>query len=306
MTAMASDSSQNSPSPLVSVIIPVLNDVEGLQRCLHALAQQTLPQSQYTVIVVDNGASEAIKACVSQFPFCRYEGETVRSSYAARNTGIKASNSPIIAFTDADCLPTPTWLERGIATLQSTPNCGLVAGQIELFPQDVQTPKAVELFDMITEMRQDKFVKQWGFGATANVLTFRQIIDTVGLFNATLKSGGDMEWGTRVKRAGYAVVYDARAIVRHPTRSSWQAVKSKTIRVIGGVHDVFPPKSVIQLVKEIRDDWPQWWNLKEIYHDERLVSPTMRWKVMGVTLGVKWVRAQERIRLFFGGRSQNL
>jgi len=50
-------------NPFVSVIIPVLNNSEGLKvsRCSE---KQTYPKSLYKVIVVDNGSDEDIKSIV--------------------------------------------------------------------------------------------------------------------------------------------------------------------------------------------------------------------------------------------------
>ncbi len=293
-------------SPLVSVIIPVLNDVEGLRKCLQALQQQTLSCEQYEIIVVDNGPDQAIQQCVSEFDQIRYFIQTARSSYASRNLGIEASQGSILAFTDADCLPMPTWLEKGIKCLQNTPNCGLVAGNIELFPLDPDHPNAVELFTMITDLCQEKYIKKWYFGATANVFTYRQIFDQVGVFKTTLKSGGDMEWGKRVHQAGYTAIYCTEAVIRHPTRSTWQSIKAKTLRVIGGVHDVFPPQSLRGLINNIRQDWPRGTDIKEILQNPLLKSPQDRLGVLMVVLGVKWLRSSEQVRLFWGGKSQNL
>ncbi|MGK7943934.1 MAG: glycosyltransferase family 2 protein [Microcystaceae cyanobacterium] len=293
-------------SPLVSIIIPVLNDVEGLRQCLKALQCQTLSSEQYEIIVVDNGSSEAIKQCVAEFEQTRYLTQEIPGSYASRNVGIEAAKGSILAFTDADCLPVSIWLEKGIECLKNTPNAGLVAGNIELFPLDPQKPNGVELFSMITDLCQEKYIERLNFGATANVFTYRKVFDEVGLFKTTLKSGGDMEWGKRVHKAGYKTVYCAEAAIRHPTRSTWKSIKAKTLRVIGGVHDMYPPYSARALVNNIRKDWPKGEDIKNIIQDPRIKSNPDRLKVLMVVLGVKWLRSSEQVRLFFGGKSQNL
>ena len=43
-------------APLISVIIPHYNDLTNLERCLTLLAAQTLPKSQFEVIIADNNS----------------------------------------------------------------------------------------------------------------------------------------------------------------------------------------------------------------------------------------------------------
>ena len=40
---------------------------------------------------------------------------TIQSSYAARNQGIKASKGDILIFTDADCRPLSNWIEEMVS-----------------------------------------------------------------------------------------------------------------------------------------------------------------------------------------------
>src|ERR1700727_3704839 len=44
-------------APLVSVIIPHYNDLANLKRCIDLLAAQTVPRSQFEIVVADNNSS---------------------------------------------------------------------------------------------------------------------------------------------------------------------------------------------------------------------------------------------------------
>lgn len=204
--------------PMVSLIIPVLNDAAGLRRCLTAVAAQTYPWDRLEILVVDNGSHDGTPAVVAEFAGARLLRESRRSSYAARNRGLTAARGEVIAFTDADCVPDPRWLIDGVRALQAAPRAGLVAGRIEVFPADVRRPTDVELLEVCLEFPQASYVRRKQFGATANVFTTRAVLDAVGDFDASLESGGDVEWGQRVAASGREVVYDDRVIVRHPAR----------------------------------------------------------------------------------------
>ncbi|MEQ8961723.1 MAG: glycosyltransferase family A protein, partial [Coleofasciculus sp. C2-GNP5-27] len=90
------------------------------------------------MIVVDNASDEAadIKGVVAQFGQAIAAYESTPGSYAARNKGISLAKGEVIAFTDADCIPDAKWLESGLHRLLTIPDCGLVAGRVELFFQN--------------------------------------------------------------------------------------------------------------------------------------------------------------------------
>ena len=70
---------------------------------------------------------------------------------------------------------------------------------------------------------------------TANMATWRAVLDRVGGFDETLPSGGDAEFGRRVRAAGGRQRYAPAARVRHPARVSWPELRAKQRRVTRGV-----------------------------------------------------------------------
>ena len=223
-------------NPLVSVIIPVYNDASRLRVCLGCLQAQRY--SPFETIVVDNGSEDlaAVAAAVAECPAARLVCEAMPGSYAARNRGIAVARGEVLAFTDADCVPSANWIEAGVAALRSQPNCGLAAGAIEIVMHNPQHP--VELFESVMALSQQKFVTQDHYGATANVFTWAAVFEQVGQFNSALKSSGDVEWGQRVFAAGYAQIYAEQAKIQHPARASFADLARQTSRHAGGFYDL--------------------------------------------------------------------
>lgn len=224
----------NTTTPFISVIIPVYNDYDRLKKCLEILDSQTYPKQSYEVIVIDNNSTDNIKSLVETFEQTKYAFEAVPGSYSARNTGLSIAQGEILGFTDSDCAPAENWIEKGVANILKHPGCGLVAGRINFAFQDPENPHPAELYDSLYFLQQETYIKEDHFGATANVFTTRQIFDSVGLFNATLKSGGDREWGERVYAAGYKQIYAADVEIAHPARASFQELNKKLRRVYKG------------------------------------------------------------------------
>ncbi|MGB7442990.1 MAG: glycosyltransferase family A protein, partial [Coleofasciculaceae cyanobacterium] len=287
-------------NPFVSVIIPVFNDSERLKTCLKSLEKQTYPQESYEIIVVDNASAEDIKTVVSQFSQALVTYESKPGSYAARNQGLTLAKGKVIAFTDSDCVPAQNWIENGVAKLVSLANCGLVAGKIELFFKNPNQPTAVELHQSVEAFEQKRYVEELGFGATANLFTFKSVIEKVGIFDENLKSGGDHEWGQRVRAAGYQQVYSEETCVGHPARHSWVQLHKKVIRVTGGLYELkkrtgYPLQ---RLVKDlIKDIFPPRQAYTQIWSDERLIGKKQKIQVTYIMLLIRYASAWEKIRL---------
>ena len=219
----------------VSVIIPVLNNISGLRQTLSALDSQTYSPKLYEVIVVDNGSKENLAEVIRDYQQAKLAYEPQPGSYVARNKGISIARGEILAFTDSDCIPEPDWLTNGVKQLMSTDNCGLVAGKINFFYQNPARPTSVELYDSATFLDQKRYVREHQYGATANMFTWKKVMDAVGNFNASLKSGGDKEWGKRVARHGYNLVYGEDSCIAHPARHSIKEISQKIARTrMGG------------------------------------------------------------------------
>lgn len=95
---------------MISVILPVYNTAQYLERVIAALLAQDYPQDAYELIFVDNGSSDNSIAILERFPQIRLFSESERGSYAARNRGVREARGEILAFTDSDCYPVPGWL----------------------------------------------------------------------------------------------------------------------------------------------------------------------------------------------------
>jgi glycosyltransferase involved in cell wall biosynthesis len=299
---------ERKTNPFVSVIIPVYNDSEMLKTCLKALNNQTYPKNRYEVIIVDNGSDENIKKIINNFSSVVITKENYPSLHAARNKGISIAKGEVLAFTDADCIPSKDWIEKGVKRILSLPNCGLVAGKIRLFFKNPKKKTAAELFEKISAFPQKEYIKKWKFGATANVFTTKKIIDDIGVLDGTLKSGADFEWGKRIFAAKYKLIYANDVCVAHPARYSLSQIYKKYRRITGGNYDLTMKKGY-PLKKFTADLIRELVRLKDfsnIFLDKRLNGVNQRIKVFIVMLIVKYAKISERIRLRLGGESKRI
>ncbi|MDT5261048.1 MAG: hypothetical protein QOC61_52, partial [Acidobacteriota bacterium] len=208
----------------------------------------------------------------------------------------------VIAFTDADCIPASDWLERGVARLVRVDGCAVVAGRIEIFARTPQRPNAVEQYEALVALAQKEFVSKYGFGATANLFTFREVFAQAGCFLAEVKSGGDLEWGRRVAGRGFRLEYGEDVRVSHPARATLAKLYSKIVRTTGGLHDLkrlkgrayleFERSLFVELLPPARA-------LAAVLREPSLRRRRDRLKVCAVVLFVRYVQVFERLRLSF-------
>lgn len=95
--------------PTVSVVIPVKDDAELLDRCLAALALQTV--RPHEIVVVDNASSD-LTAAVAARPGIRRLPNDEPGIPATASAGYDAATGEIIARLDADSVPPADWIER--------------------------------------------------------------------------------------------------------------------------------------------------------------------------------------------------
>lgn len=222
-------------SEFVSIIIPVLNDYPRLGACLRALESQTYPLGSFEVIIVDNGTPTELIPDYSRSPISIVQlREPKPGSYCARNRGLEQARGEWVVFTDSDCLPEPDWLEVGLETLSMHPQGALVGGAVSIFAQNPAHPTLAEQWELLRAFPQEHYMRDLHFAATANAFTTRAVLDTVGAFQEQLKSGGDRELGERIFAAGFELVYEPGARVRHPARHSLGELLTKVVRTTRG------------------------------------------------------------------------
>ena len=113
------------PGPdAVTVVVPVQDRVDGLRRLVAAIG------GVGALVVVDDGSADprAIRAAAGpRATVLRHE--VGRGASAARNTGLRAASTPLVAFLDSDVVPEPGWLAPLLAAF-ADPAVGLAAPRI--------------------------------------------------------------------------------------------------------------------------------------------------------------------------------
>jgi len=226
-------------TPRVAVVIPVFDDAVRLRRCAEAVLDAASEvDGEVEVVVADNGSRDDPAAHLAGLPRVRLVREAAPGSYAARNRGVMETRAPLLAFTDADCVPRRAWLRAGLDALEGPPRADLVVGEIELFDDSADAGRGgdpvVRTYESVTAFRQRDYAERLRFGPTANLFVRRAAFDAAGGFDASLRSGGDKDFGQRATAAGYRLAFAPEALVGHPFRARRADLEAKVRRLVGG------------------------------------------------------------------------
>lgn len=154
----------------VSVVIPTHNPRRDiLRRTVAALAAQTLPASDWELVVVDNASHPAVLAGElgpSPAPVRVVREERLGTTYA-RFAGIAAARHEIIACVDDDNLLAPGYLAEAVAFLSAHPEVGALGGRIEPEFETPAPPWALAHASLLAlrDLGPDPVVSDWRPGA---------------------------------------------------------------------------------------------------------------------------------------------
>lgn len=109
----------------MTVVVPVRDRVGELARCLEALG------TGHAVVVVDDGSADpsAVRRAAEAADAQCIQRSGSGGPAAARNAGLAAAATPLVAFVDSDCVPPPGWLSA-LAGHFADPAVGAVAPRI--------------------------------------------------------------------------------------------------------------------------------------------------------------------------------
>ena len=213
--------------PLVSVVVPHYNDLDGLGLCLDSLRRQTLGQARFEVIVADNNSAGGVCAVRRLAPDVLSVPAPTQGAGPARNAGVAASHGRILAFIDADCIADQDWLQQGISALD---DFDYIGGQVVTKAGDDSKITPAEAVETVFAFNFKRYVEKEKFSGTGNLFMPRAVFDRVGEFRSGVSE--DVDWCRRANALGLRLGYAERAVVYHPARREWRELTNKWDRVI--------------------------------------------------------------------------
>lgn len=196
--------------PLVSVIVAACNRERYLAAALDSVFAQDYHPLE--VILVDDGSTDNTVEVARRYPEVRIISQPNQGVAAARNAGIAAARGDLIAIQDADDLWVPGKLDFQVGYLLAHPEVDGTIGLQHNFADGTQHDENV------------------GAGpARIGLVTLvvrREVYDRIGGYDPAYRVASDMDWLSRARDAGVAIVMLPDILVYrriHGSNLSWQA-----------------------------------------------------------------------------------
>jgi len=206
---------------VISVVIPVKNGGSDLARCLDGIDAQVIDE-EVEVIVVDSGSEDG------SVEFARGRGATVREMPAqqfthgrARNLGAGDARGETLVFISQDAEPLgSSWLQRLRAALRSEPDVAGAYGR--QLPHAGARPPERYFLDFLYGPAPRRQCASGPHELTMATTLFSNVNSAMPRelwrrfpFVEDIIMSEDQDWSRRVLLAGFSVVYEPEAAVRH-------------------------------------------------------------------------------------------
>ena len=203
--------------PKITALICTYNRADLLAEVLASLELQSLPQSLFEIVLINDGSvdrtADVVNAYEQRLPI-RYFYQENSGLAAAKNYGITKTKAPIVLFMDDDDIASPRLLEEHLEAHQRYPGENFaVLGHTELEASIARQP----LMHFVTEVGCYLFSYRslidgaildytyfWGGRSSCKTVFLRKH----GIFNPVFRFGcEDIELGYRLTAQGLKVVY---------------------------------------------------------------------------------------------------
>ncbi len=206
----------------ISIIIPTHDRYKKLEVLLESIAIQI--NSSIEVIVIDNSTDEKTSEFIKKY--CQKQKYKLiyireinnRKSYFARNIGLKKASGEIITFIDDDCILNNNWIKqvgqffirfRGCAAVGKSVNANV--NNIYSITDDFKTRRLINY----NISKKGKYYYTEYVDTKNFVISNKLLIKHNLSFDDEFTSGGDIDFGLQLNKAGIPLLYNPKMIVHH-------------------------------------------------------------------------------------------
>lgn len=206
--------------PSISVVVCSYNGARTLQACLTSLEQLDYPN--YEIILVDDGSTDNTQEILKDFPRIKNIRQPNMGLSVARNVGMQAAQSEIVAYTDSDCMADKDWLyylagtlEQGQYAAVGGPN---ISPPAQSWSQACVAASPGQPCQVLVSDSEAEHIPG------CNMAFYKKTLESIGGFDPEYrKAGDDVDVCWRLMEQGHRIAFSPSAVVWHHRRFSIRA-----------------------------------------------------------------------------------
>lgn len=213
--------------PLVSIILPILNEADYIERCLNAVLDQDYPNDNVEILIVDGMSTDGTRQIVQKFAASHLKIHLLDNPAGivptALNIGLRRAKGEVIIRVDGHCMIAPNYLRKCVERILGEGVDG-VGGPMETIGETqmanaiaiaMSSPFGVGDSSFRTTSGKEMLVDTAPFPAYT-----RQIIERAGLYDEELVRDQDDEYNYRIRELGGKILLAADVNSKYFSRAS--------------------------------------------------------------------------------------
>ncbi|MGE3277342.1 MAG: glycosyltransferase family 2 protein [Vicinamibacterales bacterium] len=239
---MDATSIQPGDGPVATVIVCTRNPGIRIRHTVRSILAST--EARLELCLVDQSDTDQVTEVLGEAmhdPRLRYLPCAARGLSAGRNLGAAEASAAILAFTDDDCVVTPTWLAEIIAPFADDDRLAVVFGTVRPAPYDPALGFLPNYSRDAPFLARSIFDKHHVEGIGASMAVRRRAWSALHGFDPALGAGGplysaeEVDLVMRALLAGYHAYETPGAAVIHSGFRSWPQAPVVLRRYLHGI-----------------------------------------------------------------------
>ena len=210
----------------ISVIIPLYNKGEFIERTLKSVAAQDI--SNWECIIVDDGSTDASVEIVKEFIRVnpgnwKLTSQKNSGQTSARNHGVRLAQGTYLAFLDADDLWPSNKLRFQFGALESDRSAVLVLSAFAIFRDHKSTARVVRHRDPFKMNKRWLLMSGFGGGLESVGMVRRGVLLDDELFDSALSTSSGLDLSLRLAELGKIILLPEIGLYYRINAGQWHA-----------------------------------------------------------------------------------
>ncbi len=236
--------------PQVTVLLPVCNESQVIERLIDAVCALNYPRQQLEILILDDSSDETSALAAAKVTHYAIQGYTIRRLARTDTIGFKAGNlsygitqstGDFFAIFDADFIPPPDFLLKTIPCFQD-PEVGFLQTGIGYINRDASLLTRFQAMEMghqqfvTTELSRNGFL---GSLSGSSCVWRRKCIENIGGWNTdTITEDVDIGYRAQLQHWKYVYLREVVSLSELPeTMSAFRVQRDRWAR--GLIHNAF-------------------------------------------------------------------